>query len=93
MVTRVSIALFTAAPIAPEELSTCANAGDTFSRNSTAPSAARTGFLRAIFFISATASFTRVRAGCERHPKAFLRNLAAKFHLWATGGFIFPFQF
>lgn len=78
---RTSMALFTAVPIAPEELSTWDNAGDTFSRKSTAPSAARTGSLRAVFFISATASFTRISAGCERHPKAFRRKRVAKFHL------------
>lgn len=42
--TRASsaMALFTAAPMAPEELSTFASAGETRSRNATAPSAAST---------------------------------------------------
>jgi hypothetical protein len=67
----------TALPIAPEELSTCSKAGESFSRNSTAPSAARTASLRRTFLISATASRTRAIAGCERQPKALRRKRAA----------------
>jgi hypothetical protein len=49
-----------AVPIAPDELSTCSSAGDTFSRNRTAPSAANKGAPRASFQISITASRTRI---------------------------------
>ncbi|WP_217909812.1 hypothetical protein [Pseudenhygromyxa sp. WMMC2535] len=66
--TSAAMALFTAAPMAPDELSTCSMAGETFSRKSTAPSAARSGFLRASFLISETASLIRLIAGCDFHP-------------------------
>ncbi len=42
--TSSSIARLMALPIAPDELCTCSNAGETFSKNSTAPSAASTEF-------------------------------------------------
>jgi hypothetical protein len=67
----------TALPIAPDELSTCSNAGETFASNNTAPSAASAGSLRLTFLISATASCTRAIAGCERQPKALRRKRAA----------------
>ena len=69
-VTSSSMAWFTAVPMAPEELSTCSRAGDTRSRNSTAPSAARPGSRRAAFWISLTACLMRWIAGWDLHPKA-----------------------
>jgi hypothetical protein len=59
MGTRAEIALLTAVPIAPEELSTLSSAGESRSMRATAPSAASTASERATFLISATASFTR----------------------------------
>lgn len=73
IVAQVSIAGLTAVPMAPEELSTCPSAGDSFPRNSTAPAAASAGSFFATFWISATASLTRCTAGCERQPKACWR--------------------
>ena len=70
MATSSSMAWLTAVPIAPEEPSTCSSADDTRSRNSTAPSAARTGSRRATFLISLTACLTRWIAGCDFQPKA-----------------------
>jgi hypothetical protein len=67
----------TALPIAPDQLSTCSNAGETFSKNSTAPSAASTELLRRTLLTSAIASCTRAIAGCERQPKALRRKRAA----------------
>src|ERR1039457_5263886 len=52
-------------------------AGDTFCKNNTAPSAARSGSFRLAALISATASLMRVIAGSERHPKAPLRKRGA----------------
>lgn len=57
--TRVSMARFTAEPMPPEELSTCSMVGASFSRNSTAPSAASTGSFLATVLISARASLMR----------------------------------
>jgi len=57
--TNSSMARFTAVPIAPDELSMCSSAGETFSKNSTAPSAARTESVRRTLLISDTASCTR----------------------------------
>jgi hypothetical protein len=71
------MALFTAVPMAPEELSTCSSAGDTRSRNRTAPSAARTGSRRATFLISLTACRTRWIAGCDFQPNARRRKRLA----------------
>ena len=81
--TSAAMALFTAVPIAPEELSTCSIAGDTFSRKSTAPSAPRSGSLRATFLISETASLIRVIAGRDFHPNARRRKRARNVHLCA----------
>ena len=72
-------------PMAPEELSTCSRAGESFSKSNTTPSAPSRGFLRAIFFISDTASLTRFIAGCERQPKACRLKRARKVHLWEEG--------
>ena len=68
--TSASTALLTAVPMAPDELSTCSSAGETFSRKSTAPSTASTLFVRPIFLISETASLMRLMAGCDLQPKA-----------------------
>jgi len=68
MGTKASIALLTAFPMAPDELSTCSSAGDTLSRKRTAPSAASVGSRRATFLISETASFTRFTAGWDLQP-------------------------
>ena len=72
--TSSSMARFTAVPMAPEELSTCSSAGDTRSRNSTAPSAPRTGSRRATVLISLTACRTRSIAGCDFQLKPPRRN-------------------
>ena len=74
--TSSSIALWTAVPIDPEELSTDSSAGEMRSSRVTAPSPASTGFLRATLLISLTASLTRWTAGLDRHPKAFRRKRA-----------------
>ena len=66
--------------IAPDELSTCSRAGDTRSRKTTAPSAARRGSRRATAFISATACRTRWIAGADLQPKAWPRKRAANSH-------------
>ena len=66
--TSAAMALFTAVPMAPDELSTRSIAGDTFSKKSTAPSAPRSGSFRATFLISETASLMRLMAGCDFHP-------------------------
>src|SRR5690606_38883426 len=76
-----AMALLTAVPMDPEELSTCSRAGDTFSRNSTAPSAPSSLSLRATFLISETASLTRLMAGCDFQPKALRRKRARNSHL------------
>ena len=68
--TSSAMALFTAVPIDPDELSTCSSAGETRSRNTTAPSAASTGAFFATFLISVTACLIRVIAGCDFQPKA-----------------------
>ena len=70
IVASSSTAWLTAVPMAPEEPSTCSRAGETRSRNSTAPSAPRTGSRRATFLISLTACLTRAIAGCDFQPKA-----------------------
>lgn len=57
--TSSAMAALTAALRAPDELSTCSSAGDTFSRKRTAPSAADIGLPRATRLISATASRIR----------------------------------
>src|SRR5439155_2004433 len=80
MGTSSAMARFTAVPMAPDELSTRSSAGETFSRNTTAPSAARMGSLRATFLISETASFTRWMAGSDFQPKACRRNRALNCH-------------
>src|SRR5262245_15933800 len=72
--TSVSIARLTAVPMAPDELSTCSRAPDTFSRKITAPSAPRALSSRAAFLISATASLIRLIGRSERHPNAPARN-------------------
>lgn len=79
--TSALMALLTAEPMAPDELSMRSNAGDNFSRNETAPSAARTGSLRATFLISETASLIRSMAGPDFQPNAFRRNRALNAHL------------
>jgi hypothetical protein len=81
MGTRSSIARLTAEPIAPEEESIRSNAGDSLSSSVTAPSPPRIESVRATFRISDTASFIRVIAGWDLHPKALRRNLATKAHL------------
>jgi len=68
--TSPAIALLTAVPIAPEELSTFSSAGESRSSSVTAPSAARTGSRRATFRISLTACLTRWMAGRDLQPKA-----------------------
>ena len=70
MGTSSSIALWTAVPIDPEELSTDSSAGEMRSSRLTAPSAASTGSLRATLLISLTASLTGWTAGWDRHPRA-----------------------
>jgi hypothetical protein len=74
--TSSSIALWTAVPIDPEELSTDSSTGEMRSSRVTAPSPASTGFLRATLLISLTASLTRWTAGWDRHPKAVRRKRA-----------------
>jgi len=75
------IVLFTAVPVAPDELSTISRAGDRRRRNAMAPSAASTGSLRAIVLISATAFLIRAIAGRERQPKARRRKRDSNSHL------------
>ena len=70
------------------ELSTRSSAGDTFSRNRTAPPAASAGSFFATFWTSATACRTRCTAGCERQPKACRRKRGANAHLCAATGLI-----
>jgi hypothetical protein len=70
MAASSSTAWLTTFPMAPEEPSTCSSAGDTRSRNSTAPSAPSTGSRRATFVISLTACLTRWIAGGDFQPKA-----------------------
>jgi hypothetical protein len=82
---QASIARLTAVPMAPDELSTCSRAGETFSRKRTAPVAASAGSFFATFWISAVASRTRCTAGCERQPNACLRKRGANAHLCAGG--------
>ena len=79
--TSASIARFTAVPIAPDELSTCSSAGESFSSKDTAPSAATTGSLRATCRISVMASFRRWTGSADFQPKAPRRNRAGKVHL------------
>jgi hypothetical protein len=79
-----SIARLTAEPMAPDELSTWTNAGESFTRNVTAPSAARTGSLRATFLISAIASLIRWIGASDRQPKAWRRKRPANCHLWGV---------
>src|SRR6266849_2632505 len=69
--------------MAPDELSTCSRAPDTFSRKITAPSAPRTLSLLAAFLISATASLMRLIGKSERHPNALARNRDRKTQLCA----------
>jgi hypothetical protein len=61
--TSSAMAFLTAAPMAPEELSTCSIAGETRSRNPIAPSAASIGLFFATLLISETACLMRVIAG------------------------------
>ncbi|MBI4509687.1 MAG: hypothetical protein HY698_08610 [Deltaproteobacteria bacterium] len=68
--TSSAMALFTAVPMEPDELSTCSSAGDTRSRKTIAPSAASTASFFATFLISATACLILVIAGCDLQPKA-----------------------
>src|SRR5690606_19889711 len=79
--TRAAMALLTAVPMDPEELSTCSRAGETFSRKRMAPSAASSLSLRATFLISETASLMRLMAGCDFQPKACRRKRARNSHL------------
>ena len=83
--TSSRMAWLTAVPMAPEELSTCSSAGETFSSKRTAPSAARRGSLRAVFLISETASFTRWMAGWDLQPNELRRKRGAKAHLCFIG--------
>ena len=64
------MALLTAEPSAPDELSTCASAGESFSSSVTAPSAASSGSLRATCLISDKASLIRWIGVSERQPNA-----------------------
>lgn len=82
--TSSAIALLTAVPIEPEELSTFSSAADTRSRSTTAPSAATTGSFLATFLISVTACLMRVMAGCDFQPKARLRKRALNSHAWPS---------
>jgi hypothetical protein len=82
--TKVSIALFTAVPMAPDELSTCSRAGESYSRNFIAPSAASTGSLRATCLISSAASLIRLIGVSERHPKACRRKRDVNSHLYLS---------
>jgi len=79
--TRAAMALLTAVPMAPDELSMRSSAGESFSRSSTAPSAASTLSLRPTFLISETASLVRLMAGCDFQPKALRRKRARNSHL------------
>ena len=79
----VAMALPTAVPMAPEELSTCSSAGESFSSKVTTPSAARSWSRRATLLISETASVMRLIAGSDLQPKACRRNRALNSHLWA----------
>lgn len=73
--TSVCTARQVALPSAPEELSTWHSAGESFSRNSTAPSAAVTGSWRATARISDSASLMRSMANLEpRQPNAARRR-------------------
>jgi hypothetical protein len=79
--TSAVMAWLTALPMDPDELSTCSSAGEMRSRKATAPSAAIAGSFFATFWISATASRTRVIAGCDFHPKAWRRKRVLNAHL------------
>lgn len=74
------MARFTAEPIAPDEESTRSSAGDTRSKKITAPSAPSSGSLFATRLISATASFTRLSAGCDFQPNARRRKRDLNVH-------------
>jgi len=76
------MARLTALPIAPDELSTCSSAGEMRSSSAIAPSAASIGSSRAACVISASASWSRVIAGCDFHPKACLRMRVLKRQEW-----------
>src|ERR1700681_2389718 len=86
--TSVSIARLTLVPMAPDELSTCSRAPDTFSRKVTAPSAPRTLSSRAAFLISDTASVMRLIGKSERHPNAPARNRDRNVQLCALAAVI-----
>src|SRR5216683_2205506 len=85
MGTSWAIALLTAVPIAPDELSTFSRAGEIRSSSSTPPPAANNGSRRAVFLISLTACLIRTMAGCDRHPNAWRRKRAWNSHLWLAG--------
>ena len=76
--TSSAMVRLTALPIAPDELSTCSSAGEMRSSSAIAPSAATIGSSRATCLISASASWSRVIAGCDFHPKACLRKRVLK---------------
>jgi hypothetical protein len=63
-----------AEPMPPELLSTCKMAGASFSRNSTAPSAARTGSFFATALISVSASLMRWMGVSDFQPNALRRK-------------------
>ena len=75
------MALLTAVPMAPEELSTFSSAGERRSMKMTAASAASTGSVRAACLISETASRIRTIGGCDFHPNACRRNRVLNCHV------------
>jgi hypothetical protein len=78
--TSSAIALLTAVPMAPEELSTCSSAGESRSSRVTASSAARMRSVRVICLISLTASLTRCTADWDLQPNALRRKRALNCH-------------
>ena len=78
------MARLTALPMPPEELSTCSMAGASFSRNSTAPSAASTGSFLATVLISTSASLMRWIGVSDFQPNALRRKRGANCHLYAV---------
>lgn len=77
-------ALLAAVPMAPDEPSTCSSAGKIRSMNTTAPSAASTGWARPTVSISEAACFTRWIAGCDFQSNAWRRKRASSSHSCAS---------
>ena len=76
----------TAFPSAPEEESTCCNAGHNRSHKATTPSAAATGEVFATLLISATASPSRLHASADPfQPKAPVRKCRLNCQMMEVG--------